>query len=303
MYTLQLWKMMLRPHRTHPLFRRALGQIKLQRPRYGIWLALSLVLGVAVISTGSLVPVLIGILLMAVLLPVGLLAMSGTSLGIYHAWRTGARLSDYRAQGWHPTLGTTPAGWLGVNWVILTSIAHQGDRLLQVRKIVRYVAIFGIVTIGMSLVMTILSLLSLADYAQQVQADERIIIALLPFLVMFVLLYADFVQASIIGGLAGMIGGNSTYDPIDARLRASGLFLLVQFMTYMLSILGWLGLRSVVTMWFEILLVQSILDATLLMVIFYFLRETTIEFLIRWWLWQNQADRIDWQQFTSTHGS
>jgi hypothetical protein len=49
--------------------------------------------------------------------------------------------------------------------------------------------------------------------------------------------------------------------------------------------------------------VQSILDATLLMVIFYFLRETTIEFLIRWWLWQNQADRIDWQQFTSTHGS
>lgn len=251
-------------------------------------------MGASLLLTGSLLALLIGIMALTMVLPVILLAISGTLLGTYYAWQTSASVSDYRQHLWHIAVGTTPSGWLGMIWAVLVGIAHRADRLRQVYKIVRYVTVFGLVTMGMSVLMALLSLLSLADFNRNPEANQQIVLVVIPFFVIFVVLYFDFVQAVVLGGLIGMIAGNSTRDALDARLRASALFVMAQFATYALSFFSLITIHLISTQLLTNLLSQSLLDALIFIFSFFLVRESLISILVRLLLWQTNSSPYDW---------
>lgn len=294
MKTFRLWRHILYPARHSPSFRKARAWEGSHKGRGGWWALASVLLVLAVMATGSIVTVVIGVMAMAVLLPVVFLLMSGTLLGGYNAWQTSALVSEYRQKGWHNTLATTPDGWLGSVWTTMLGVLHRAERITQAYKVVRYVVVFGLVTMGMSTFMVGISVRSMADSVRH-GASEELIIAVLPLLLMFIILYLDFIQGVILGGMVGILVGNVTLDPIDARLRAVGIFGIIQVMSYGLSWLGAVVMQVMIGVWVDDGLLVAVIGGVVWIALFFAIREGLMDGLIAWLITQSEGSADEWQ--------
>jgi len=255
-----LWRMFYRILPQHPVFWRKLF---VRKPPHAPLTRRGKLrrLLVGFMVTALMLPILLVMSLMLGVAAVLLLLFGGLVSGLQAALGVGAAVAlEYQfRRGEH--IAMTPSGTVGLCWALGARHIRTDKTSLRLRRLI--VAVIAFVAIGVAFVgvtnFVVVVLLGVSSVNSDTGAPMvdglAVFVPLINGVVMLGVLYADLIQSTILGAMAGMIAGVSTRERVGALWLASALFLGGQLAFYVFVAL-------VIRLW---VLAASPLEALLLM--------------------------------------
>lgn len=158
-----------------------------------------------------------------------LVLAGGSLIGVNAAIGVSSVVAAEYNNGRWDVVALTPAGLIGANWALATRFLRTNRRLRQLHRLISgiFIAVALWVIFGVGLT----SFLLLDTTSLGVVLEDAI--ALPINTVMFVgLLYIDSRLSTIVGALIGMAMPTFTLSRLDASINAVMMFLVTQFVTY-----------------------------------------------------------------------
>ena len=209
-----LWRNLLHPH-DPPLFRRtlrlspentALSQTTL------LWIA-------PLLSAGACCGVLPLNASIAIFLPVALMTFSSTYM-LFWVERISSTISRERERGSYEQLSLTPAGALGTSWALTAATLHHSDALGWIDLIRKLLALL--------LLIALLTILVTTTLRQDIAMRSQFWLLLIEMTTLVAVFYADHVQTIVLGSLVAMLAAAHASTVLDASVWAALLFLALQ---------------------------------------------------------------------------
>lgn len=264
MITWILWQRLRNPVSRHPLMWRVLKE----RSR------------VSYPPMGPAIQVFCGLGLCASMLsPIGLIfsgllfLLATNSTGYTVLWTAGisGRIARLLADGQYDLICAAPGGRFALHWAVCTGVLHRDNRLDKIHGIIRALLLIFLGIVGLTL---------LSSLSAQRQDWARGGLVLLNMLALLAAIYADHLQSVVCGSLAGMLTPLYVRRPLDARIAAVALYVLLQAVGYVLALLA-------ATAWVDAVFASSnqpILMTMARLVAFVGVREAIIALVWRWLL-------------------
>lgn len=263
MLTWKLWRGLKAPPIHHPLFRRIMVAPLRPTPWY---------VGCAVIMVAPFL-----------LLPAILFTSAFYSLR--WAITIGSTIARERETGMFDLVSLATDGGIGASWAICTAAIHRNQSLQQIQSPMSWVVRLGF---------TLLLLASLGNFVEPlVPGDADMAMqTLIPLLYLSTLagaLYIDHMQSVAMGSLIGMLMPTYTRSRVDAGIGALIVFLLLQIVTYVFTLLIGFSLVPAVFRNLEVAPVTGAVALPILrLAIFYAIREGMIA-----GLWRILVERLN----------
>lgn len=237
----KLWSALRNPPALHPLFQRNAGlqyQVRLPMLRSsGEWTEMILigVLVVLLVTNPHLALVFILIVPLTIIgallaLPLLLPLLINVTGALWSAV-VGAEIADAREKGTYDLLCLTPDGQLGANWAICSGCLHRSDVFEVLYLVVRALSLFGIVLIGISLIITGGILINAQFNFASVRVVESLR-TLLDILALVIGYHIHYVQSVALSSLVGLLTPFYFNRPVEVKLIAPVSFLALQAITY-----------------------------------------------------------------------
>ncbi|MEO8393051.1 MAG: hypothetical protein ABI700_08655 [Chloroflexota bacterium] len=218
-----LWRNLLHPH-DHPLFRRTL-RLSLETESlpqtYIFWIVplLSLFACCGLIQLKSA---------FTIILPVALAAF-GSSYSIIWVIRITDTIYKEHERGTYDQLSLIPSGALGTTWALATAALHRSDALGWIDSVRKLLTIL--------LMIALLAILITTTLRQDTATLSQFWLLLIEMTALAAVSYADHVQTMVLGSLVGMLAAAHASDALDARLSGVLLFLSLQAITCLATLL------------------------------------------------------------------
>lgn len=225
MITLWLWRALIHPPATHPVFQRTVV-LPVENPsHYLSWanFVISLVIGLS-----RYAPTLLFLLLPLILVALGL------TYGLDCALRVSLAITRERGRATFDLLALTPPGVMGAMWALCTSALYRRHDFMRLREIVR-ASLVGGVWAGV-VITGILLFLNSEAFTRFTQPNEVILTGLANFLVILGAVRVEYIQSAVLGVLLGMAVASATANRLDGSLWAFGLYLLLQGVVYVITL-------------------------------------------------------------------
>lgn len=283
MLTWRLWYALCHPPYQHPLFARTAAA----RPGSNHILR-TLTFTAFYLTACMLLTLAWPVFLMNV--PLMLLVAAACANTIYSlSWasRISRALAYEREQETYDLICLLPVGALGAGWALSTAHLHRSAVFRTLRLLMRslLVALAGALLLVLPVLMSIssggstaLGLFLLLDHG----------------LVLAAAFYCDHIQSLTLAYLIGMTTATIARDRINAQLWSGGIFLLLQLVIYLLTLMFSLVLIPAVLNHFQLAEISSSVGAPVLrLMVFYTLREVAIGFAWRLLAHQCNASPTD----------
>jgi hypothetical protein len=209
--TLMLWRGLKKPPAEHPLYQRVMTAPIQIAPWYTACI----------------------IILVAPLLIIPAILFTSAFYSLRWAMMISSAISRQREAGMFELLALTPAGAFGTSWAISTASIYRNQSLEQIQAPSSWVV---------RLAFTLIVLASLGNFVEPLVPfdTDGVWLTIIPLVYLFTLagaLYIDHLQSVALGTLVGMLIPTYTRTRIDAGGGALLLFLLLQIVTYTLTII------------------------------------------------------------------
>lgn len=242
----KFWTALQHPPALHPLFQRNAGleyQIRwpaVTIPRVGQWTEMVLLVLLAFVLLANPAIAFVIILFVpfsfaAVIVALPLLFPLLTSV-VCAFWAAvmGGEVAREREKGTFELLCLLPDGVLGANWAICSGTVHRSSLFDVMYLIARALALFGVIMLGLSIIITLGIYLG-----QRLDAgNERVLEAmrtLMDILALLVAYHLHYVQSVALTALIGMWVPLHFSRPVEVRILAPVAFLGAQAITYALA--------------------------------------------------------------------
>lgn len=251
MLTWKLWRGLKAPPTGHPLFQRIMAAPLRPTPWY---------VGCAII-------------LLAPLLLLPAILFTSAFYSLRWAINISSMIARERETGMFDLVALSMTGAIGASWAIGTASIHRNQSLQQIQSPMSWVVRFGF---------TLLLLASLVNFVVPLMPSGTFIgiqtvIPVLYLLTLALGLYVDHVQSVALGALVGMLIPTYTRSRIDAGVGALIGFLLLQVITYALTLLiGFVLIPGLFPVFGNEPLIAAIALPLLRLLIFYAIREGII---------------------------
>ncbi len=278
--------MLKNPPRDHPLFKRMSKAHVTPLPSH-INIATIAVLVVMICFLSAVVPPLLPFALM---LPVIFAVFNGSVYGLVWAACVSRTLVHEHEQGTFEILSIAPDGAFGATWAICMGCIHRSGAFEHLRA-------FSLEEFAIAWTVTLI--LSAGKWQQYINlfAENGLvfpIIVLMTYSVLLILtFYFNNVQSVIMGVLTGMAIPIFVRSWLDAQLWAIGIYMLLQFSTYLLT---WLIGGVLMPTSLAANVPTEILIAFISLGIFYMIREIVISVLWRMLVFKLNGDTSEIQQ-------
>lgn len=226
MVTPLLWRALKHPPATHPLFRRTVILPVRASAHYLSWA--NFVINI-VIGLSRYAPTLLFLMMPVILLPLGL------TYGLDCALRVGNAIGREYEQNTYYLLALSPPGPLAAMWTLCASALYRNHDFMRLRDIVRGTLTSGLV--GSLAVAAILLVMNSQVFTIYAQPAAMTLTDLANFLMILGAVYAEYIQSLVLGVLVGLLVSTLTRTRLDASLWAFGLYLLLQGLVYVLTLL------------------------------------------------------------------
>ena len=230
MISFKLWRALSSPPRRHPLFQYVLSGAKREQPQvtsgFVVWVMMLAAL----------------IFIMAVLvqpLMWFILAMFVSLNSLYAArWalRIARTIAQEKESRRYDLLASLPVGLLGTSWALTTGALHKRSSFRWLPYLVLMIAVIACLALcGLSTVtLTLLEQLSDNEIAFVRNLDfARSGIIVIPFVILF---YFDHVYSILTAIVFGQLVSIDVKDVAERKIRALIGFLVIQLLTYVLSL-------------------------------------------------------------------
>jgi hypothetical protein len=152
----------------------------------------------------------------------------------------GGTIAREREAGMFELIALSPDGALGASWAICAAAIHRNESLKQIQSPMSWVVRLGF---------TLLILASLGNFVEPLVPNDAdgSLVTVIHLLYLFTLvgaLYVDHTQSVAMGSLVGMLIPTYTRSRVDAGFGAFLIFLLLQVITYLLTLLIGFNLLS-----------------------------------------------------------
>jgi len=244
----KLWSALQNPPALNPIFRRTanvdylfnlhLPRLKWLRP---VVIVLALSLGLLLALTNPqfvlLFILVIPMSIFFVLLVVPLLLLIGSNLlGAFWASIVSTSILREHERGTYDLLCLLPDGILGANWAISSGCMHRGAYFDLLYLGVRTLALFGIIILATTLVITI-GIAAGPPYAEGDADSFRAIKTVMDMVNIILGYYIHHVQSVVLSPLIGILTAIHVRSQVEARLFAPIVFLALQVVSYALIFL------------------------------------------------------------------
>ncbi|QPC84882.1 hypothetical protein G4Y79_11075 [Phototrophicus methaneseepsis] len=295
--TWALWRHMWQPDFEHPMFR-YYRQTRDSGRAYPGWLWAGGV-GLLVIALFALVlnpsATLFLVMTLAVSAPLLLLAMNGLVFGGLFTLSVTSGLLSYNRLAASDLMQITPLGTLGFALFVASARLHRGKRLYTLNRFLRLCV--GVGLLACALVALILGVTIFST--ERFLADEwRWLMTLLPIACLFVVIYLDHVQSTVLAVLSGLIATRVIHDRMQARIAAMALFLNLYLLPGIAVVMIAVLLRFALAAYWHLTSVQMLV-AIGTMLELYLLREGLVAACWRFILVQHQV--TPGETITNTH--
>lgn len=252
--TWKLWRGFKKPYPEHPLFMRVMGMPMKPMPWY---------MGCAIILVAPFL-----------LLPA--FVFMSAIYALRWAIMIASTIAQEREAGMYELVALSPHGTMGCNRAISAACLHRHESFEQIQS-------FGAWVIR--LVFTLILMMAIQSVTPPIMISEanpnlNSFIAGLYLLTMAIAIYIDHVQSIVVGNLVGMLTPNYATNRLDAGFAALLVFLLLQVVTYLVTLLaGFVVLPNLLDGLGVPIQIGTIALAPLRVVIFYVVREWIIQVL------------------------
>ncbi len=231
MLSYRLWRAINHPPLRSPLFKRAYAQqvtvmplTPLRLPLVGLFKNAGLILlPVVLILLGA--PILALLYYLALLLAPLLLPLANTIYGLAHANNASGKIAREREQQTYDLLCASPEGVLGMHWSYCTGWLH-------------YHALYRYAMLGLLLTGIVASVFGLSPRIVFGPGEPSVLVTLLRAAALGCIFALDYVQTPVLSSLTILIVPAYAENEGSARLWASSLFLLLQLVVYVPTLLG-----------------------------------------------------------------
>ncbi len=290
--SVSLWRMFYRFLPQHPVFWRKLFVRKPPRAPLTRRGKLRRVL-VGSMVTALMLPILLVMSLMLGVAAALLLLFGGLVSGLQAALGVGAAVAlEYQLRrGEH--IAMTPSGTAGLCWALGVRHIRTDKTSLRLRRLIVAVMLFaaiGVAFVGVSNAVVLVLLrgsLVNSDTGVSIIDGLAVFVPLINAAMMLGVLYADLIQSTILGAMAGMVAGISARERAGALWLASALFLGGQLAFYVFVALV-IRLWGLATSPLEALLLTLFQAALILLA-----REAMLHGAL-WWI--ERALNTDWAE-------
>ena len=218
-----LWRNLLHPH-DPPLFRRTLrlspDNTSLPQSTF-LWITPML----SACACCGVLPLHFSI---AIFLPVALISFS-SSYVIFWVGRISSTICREHERGTFDQLCLVPSGALGATWALTAAALHRSDALGWIDMIRKLLALM--------LLIALLTILVTTTLRQDAALLAQFWLLLIEMSALVAGFYADHVQTMVLGSLVAMLTAARLGSSLDARLWAALLFLALQIMTCLATLL------------------------------------------------------------------
>lgn len=246
MFTIQLWKALHNPPR-HTLYHYLKISIQSQK---SIGRLLSDIINSNVIFEFISVVIVLGLCLISCLLLIYIIVFIpllipavGTYFALSNALKTGNMLTREHRSRRYELLATSPIGIGGTHWFIATTVCTTNEGLKQLTDVAR--AIYVFMFIGTAIVIFQRPLLQLNHAPLNALAES--VLTVLPFVIILVLIFVDFIQSNVLGCIIGMLVPIHVQHEIEAGGLILGGFLLAQIIFYIFVGIGIFAIWSYIS--------------------------------------------------------
>lgn len=214
------------PPATHPLFRRTVILPVRASAHYLSWanFVISIVIGLS-----RYAPTLLFLMMPLILLVLGL------TYGLDCALRVGNAIGREHEQNTYPLLALAPPGPLAAMWTLCTSALYRNHDFMRLRGIVQTSLISGLV--GSLVIVAVLLIMNSELFTLYVQPASLTLANLVNFLMILGAVYAEYIQSLVLGVLVGLLVSTLTRTRLDISLWAFGIYLFLQMLVYLLTLL------------------------------------------------------------------
>lgn len=269
MITWKIWQQLKNPVSRHPLVWRVIKErTRVTYPPLGPGLQLLCGIGLCV---SMLSP--IGLIFSALLF---LLVTNSTGYTVFWTAGTSGRIARLQTNDQYDLMCTAPGGKLGLHWAVCTGVLQRDNRLDKIHTVIR-------VLLLIALGIVLLTLFS--SFSAGRQDWSRSALALLNTLGLLAAVYMDHIQSVVCGSIVGMLVPLYIRRPIDARIAAVALYVLVQAFGYILAILAAIDGVNIVFAGSD----HAVLITAARLLVFVGIREAIIAGLWRWLLSRSET--------------
>lgn len=233
MFTLRLWKALCTPTQ-HTLFRYLRTSVLSQKTVAKI---LDDIIHSNVIFELITIALVIGACVFACIFSVALFALLpliipviGTYFALNNALKIGSMLTrEYRTQR-YTLLTISPIGISGTHWFIANIVCTSNHTISNLISIVR--VLFYLILVGAGIVLCQQIIINIDSDPMQSVTD--VIFITIPFTLLIVMIVIDFIQSNVLGCILSMFVPLYIHKEIEASGLILGVFLLMQFLFYLL---------------------------------------------------------------------
>ncbi|MGJ3240389.1 MAG: hypothetical protein ACFE0Q_16900 [Anaerolineae bacterium] len=287
--TWHLWSAVRYPRRQHPIFRYGFRQRFAGTRSGGDWRGVQIGIGLFVGLFAVIFPVqalVIG-LGVAISLPVLMLIGNGTVLGLIWMLAISQAIATAQAKQQFDLMQLSPAGALGVAWMLATGIVHRDGWHRQSYRVVLRVLRAVLILLGIACVVMLMLIASTPSAGLRAE-QARFIGDILQLCLLALALWLDHVQSILIALLLGILAPTFLKDALPRRTLLVLIFVVTQILTYLLVLVIYqlarvIALSLLGMLWFTPLLLMIIGVFSL-----FALRETIMSIL-----WQVMVIRYD----------
>jgi hypothetical protein len=167
--------------------------------------------------------------LLSVLFVLRYSVLNGTVHGVMWAFRISNGIAKEREQGRFELLWLAPSGPLGATMAVCTGCLYRKATLHTFVAQRRYI-------LSAAILIGLLAVLNASYQSPSLYTSPRLL-ALIDASVLIAGLYIDSVHSTVLGSLVGMLVPNYSRSSVDARLWAPIIFLMLQAITFLLTLL------------------------------------------------------------------
>ncbi len=269
MITWKIWQQLKNPVSRHPLVWRVVKEhARMPYPPLGPGLQFLCGMGLCVSMLSPIGLIFSGLLF--------LLVTNSTAYTAFWAAGTSGRIARLQTNDQYDLICAAPGGKFSLHWAVCTGVLHRDNRLDMIHTVLR---VLLLIVLGIIL-LTLFSSLSVGR-----QDWGRTALALLNTLGLLIAVYMDHIQSVVCGSVVGMLVPLYIRRPLDARIAAVALYVLVQTFGYVPAILAAIDGVNIIFADSD----QAVLMTAARLLVFVGIREAIIAGLWRWLLNRSEA--------------
>jgi len=279
----KLWLALNHPPRNHPLFRYVMTHASSSRPMFTanffLWMFIFISMSFCWLISSPMLPLILLLVFIC----------GNTAYGLRYSLNISANLYRAKDNRSYDIFASLPDGNLITSWAMCTGHLHRDRSFFWVPTLVR--TLVGIILFMLLSALLITGfVMSNNTITDQVYTNNfNLIPAIIIIATCVVLFYIDHTHSITLSILVGILAPVDAEDEIFTRLRATGIFAVVQLLTYA----TWL----VITQYIFVGLFQlsmPYLQAILL---------TSFWGILSFWLMREISIRIVWRIVTARHNA